>query len=240
LSLLLLQLLKIAMFLYPEHSQVERILPKNKIYGHAQPNRATRQRFIDQVEQILWRYKLAPETIHLPAKSGVEEIQVFEIALKSGELRDDVLRTIDRSIPSLLFFELTFQGKVRFSASYKRLSETGTNKAVVETYFQTPWQDSAAPRQPLPIALDMSILYEQMLRQHMLASSLALNSRAEETLSETIERGNRIRAMRRERQRLEIRLKKETQFNRKIEINAALRQCCTDLTHLERLDTPGL
>ena len=29
------------MFLYPEHALVDRILPKNKIYGHAQPNRAT-------------------------------------------------------------------------------------------------------------------------------------------------------------------------------------------------------
>jgi hypothetical protein len=235
----LLQLPETAMFLYPEHSQVERILPKNKIYGHAQPNRATRQRFVDQVDQIVWRYKLAPETIHLPAKAGAKEIQVFEIALKSGELRDDVLRTIDRSIPSLLFFELTFQGKIRFAATYKRLSETGTNQPVIEVYFQTPWQDAAAPRHPLPVALDMSILYEQMLRQHMLASSLGLNSRAGETLSETIERGNRIRAMRRERQRLETRLRQEIQFNRKIEINAALRQCCGELTNLERSDIPG-
>jgi len=31
-----------------------------------------------------------------------------------------VLRTIDRAIPSLLFFELTFQEKVRFTAAYKR------------------------------------------------------------------------------------------------------------------------
>jgi hypothetical protein len=234
----LLQLPETAMFLYPEHSQIERILPKNKIYGHAQPNRATRQRFVDQVDQIIWRYKLAPETIHLPAKAGAEEIQVFEIALKSGELRDDVLRTIDRSIPSLLFFELTFQGRVRFSSTYKRLSEAGSKQPIIEAYFHAPWQDTAAPRQPLPIALDMGILYEQMLRQHMRASSLGLNSRAGETLSETIERGNRIRVMRRERQRLEARLKQEIQFNRKIEINAALRQCCAELTNLERPDAP--
>jgi hypothetical protein len=212
---------------------VERILPKNTIYGHAKPNRATRQRFVNEVDQIVWKYKLAPETIHLPAKSGVEEIQIFEIRLKTGDLRDDVLRTIDRAIPSFLFFELTFQGKVRFSATYKRSSEGGSSQPVVEGYFETTWQDAALPRQALPIALDMASLYEQMLRQHMEASPLALRSRAGETLTETIERANRIRAKRREGQRLQVRLKREIQFNRKVEINAALRQCRTELADLE-------
>ena len=100
------------MFLYPEHALVERVLPKSKIYGYAQPSRAMRQRFVSEVDEIVWRYKLAPETIHLPARPGVEEIQVFQIALKAGELREDVLRIIDRAIPSLLFFELTFQSQV--------------------------------------------------------------------------------------------------------------------------------
>ena len=222
------------MFLYPEHSLVERILPKNKIYGHAQPNRATRQRFVNEVDQIVWRYKLAPETVHLPAKAGVEEIQVFDVALKTGELREDVLRTIDRAIPSLLFFELTFQGRVRFAAAYKRMAaKAGSKQPVVDAYFQTPWQDAVAPRRALPIALDLDSLYEQMLRQLIEASPLALRARTGETLAETIERANCIRAKRRERQRLELRLKRELQFNRKVEINAALRQCRTELADLE-------
>ena len=179
------------MFVYPEHSKVERVLPKNKIYGHAKPSRGIRQRFVSEVEEIVWRYKLAPKTIHLPARSGVEEIQIFQIALKTGELREDVLRTIDRSIPSLLFFELTFQGKVRFTAAYKRLNEGSSIQPVVDAYyFETPWQDASTIRQPLPVALDLGGLYEQMLRQHMLASPLGLRSRPGETLTDAVERGN--------------------------------------------------
>lgn len=224
------------MFLYPEQTKFGRVLPKNKVYGHAKPSRAVRQRFVDEVEEIVWRHKLAPETLRLPSRPGVAEIQVFEIVLKTGNLREDVLRTIDRAIPSLLFFELTFQGKIRFAASYKRASEVAANQPVVETYFETPWMDATAPRQPLPVALDMAGLYEQMLRHHMLASPLALDSRAGETLAETVERGNRIRAKRRECQRLEVRLRQEAQFNRKVEINAAIRQCSAEL---EALVHPG-
>lgn len=221
------------MFLYPEQTKFGRVLPKNKVYGHAKPSRAVRQRFVDEVEEIVWRHKLAPETLRLSAKPGVTEIQVFEIALKTGDLREDVLRTIDRAVPSLIFFELTFEGRVRFAASYKRASEIAASQSVVETYFETPWQHATAPRLPLPVALDMAGLYEQMLRQHMLASPLALRSRAGETLPDTVERASRIRAKRRECKQLEAKLRKETQFNRKVEINAQLRMCQAALAELE-------
>lgn len=221
------------MFLYPEQTKFGRVLSKNKVYGHAKPSRAVRQRFVNEVEEIIWRHKLAPETLRLPAKPGVAEIQVFEIALKTGDLREDVLRTIDRAIPSLLFFELTYQDRIRFAASYKRPSEAAANQPVVETYFETPWQDATAPRLPLPVALDMAGLYEQMLRQHMLASPGALRGRDGETLPETVDRGIRIRAKRRECKQLETKLRKETQFNRKVEINGVLRQCQATLAELE-------
>jgi hypothetical protein len=221
-------------FLYPEQTKFGRVLPKNKVYGHAKPSRAVRQRFVDEVEEIVWRHKLAPETLRLPAKLGVAEIQVFEIALKTGELREDVLRTIDRAVPSLIFFELTLEGRVRFAAAYKRASEIDANQPVVETYFETPWQDATAPRLPLPVALDMAGLYEQMLRAHMAASPFALRPRLGENLPDAVARGVLIRAKRRECKQLEAKLRKESQFNRKVEINANLRDARTLLEQLQK------
>src|SRR3546814_3288130 len=52
-----------------------------------------------QVEQIVWAFKLAPETLHLPERPGVPEVQVFSIQLKVPELHRDVLRSIDGAIP---------------------------------------------------------------------------------------------------------------------------------------------
>jgi hypothetical protein len=211
------------MFDYPQRARKDRVLPKSKIYDNARPSRAVRERFIAQVDQIVWRYVLGPQNLNLPSTPAVREIQVFEIALKTGELREDVLRTIDRAIPSLIFFELTFQTRVRFVAAYKRASEAGTNPTVVETYFETPWQDAGAPRQLLPVALDMAGLYEQMLRQHIAGSPFALKPRSGEALDSTIERIARIRGKQRECKQLESKLQKEVQFNRKVEINADLR-----------------
>ena len=222
------------MFQYPERTRKDRILPKSKVYGNAQPSNAVRQRFVNQVEQIVWRNLLIPETVNLPARDGVEGIQIFEIALKAGELKEDVLRSLDRAIPWRLFFELTFQGKVRFAAAYKRPSEGSSGAPVVEDYYLTPWQPAMTPRLALPVALDLTALYEQMLFRHMEASPLAITSRAGESIADAVERCKNIRSRQRERRRLEAALRRERQFNRKVEINAALRQCLDDLAALER------
>jgi len=211
-------------FQYPERTRKDRIVPKNKVYGNAHPSNAVRQRFVNQVGQIIWRNVLISESVNLPGHDGIEGIQIFEIALKAGELKEDVLRSLDRAIPWRLFFELTFNDQVRFAASYKRPSEGSSGVPVVESYFLTPWQSATAPRLPLPVALDLAALYEKMLLRHMQASPLAIATRAGETLAAAIERGKAIRGYEREIRRLEAALRRESQFNRKVEINARLRQ----------------
>ena len=67
----------------------------------------------------------------------------------------------------------------------------------------------------------------------MVASPFALRPRVGETLPDTVERGSRIRAKRRECKQLEAKLRKETQFNRKVEINAQFRACQAALAELE-------
>jgi len=227
------------MFEYPERTRKDRILPKSKVYGNAQPSNAVRQRFVNQVEQIIWRNLLVPETVNLPSRDGIDGIQIFEIALKAGELKEDVLRSLDRAIPWRLFFELTFQDKVRFAAAYKRPSDGSSGAPVVEDYYLTPWQPAEEPRQPLPVALDLAALYEQMLLKHMSASPLAIPSRPGESIADAVERLKAIRARHRERRRLGTALRRECQFNRKVEINAALRRCEEDLATLERGSRPA-
>ena len=221
------------MFAYPERALVNRILPKNKIYANVRPGRALRQRIVEQVEEINWKYKLAPATIRLPTSQGIEEIQIFSIAQRVPELKEDVLRTLDKAIPSLLFFELTFQGKVRFAGAYKRMSEAAHDKQFVAAYYVSPWQDASAPREALPVAIDIGSLYEQMLRRHMLVSGLRLRPRPDEALEQAAERGSRIRAQILACQRLESKLRREAQFNRKVEINSALRQARAELEELQ-------
>lgn len=220
------------MFAYPERALFQRVLPKNKVYGHTQPSRALRQKFVDQVEEITWQYKLSPATINLPAGAEVKEIQIFSIAQRMPELKEEILRTLDRAIPSQLFFELTFQGRVRFVAAYKRMSEADRSKQFVAAYYWSPWQDVSTARAVLPVAINMDSLYQEMLHRHM--ETAGLTPRSGESLEVTAERGSRIRSQRLVCDKLEVRMRKEDQFNRKVEINAELRKAKAELQELLR------
>lgn len=217
------------MFDYPKQAEFNRTVPKAKIYGFANPPRGVRNRFVSQVAEIVWKYKLSPETTNLAARPGIEEIQIFSVTLKTGELAEDVLRTMDRAIPSPIFFDLIWDGRVKCTAAYKRPGAADASKPVVDVYFESEWQPEDAARPPLPVALDLAGLYEQMLRK-----LLPIQARAGEPIDSQVERARLIRVKETECRRLEARIQQELQFNRKVEVNGELRRCQAELDQLRR------
>jgi hypothetical protein len=216
-----------ALFNFPPQAKVGRVLPKSKIYQHGRVSVALRERFVRQVEQITWQYKLAPETINLLARGGIAEIQIFDIALKTESLDEDVLRAIDRAIPLPIVFQLQHRQRTRMVAAHKRPSAAEAGKWVIDGYFAGAWQPAEAERQPLPIALDLYSLYEQLLR-----SLLPQAARPGESLPEQVERLTRLRSRQNDYDKLEARLHKEKQFNRKVALNAELRDIGTEIDQL--------
>lgn len=220
------------LFAYPASAAFKRVLPKNRIYAHARPSRRLQKRFADEVAQIVWAYKLAPETIRLDARPDVPEIQVFAITLKDAAadaISEDMLRCIDRAIGFPILFELLAGDRVQVVAAYKRPSDADSAKWVVGDYFASPWLAADAARSPLPVALDLSALY-----QRLLGRILPHPGRAGESLKEHAERLGRIRQLKRDREKLETRLARERQFNRKVEINAQVRSLDAQLDELTR------
>jgi Domain of unknown function (DUF4391) len=222
-----------ALFAYPNQAEFGRVLPKNKIYEHSGANTRLKDLFVEQVEQIVWRYKLAPETINLAAKPGVPEIQVFAIQLKTPELHRDVLRCIDGAVQFPIIFELTqgqgVEARTQVIAAYKRPSDVDAASWVCSEYFESGWMPASAKRDPLPLALDLAVLYEQMLRR-----LLPLPARTHEPLLDLILRTEAVVAKSREVAKTEARLAKEKQFNRKVDINAMLRELNAELEKLRR------
>ena len=216
------------MFAYPKQAEFNRVVPKTKIYAHAKPSKRVKELFVAQVGEILWKYKLSPETINLPPRKGINEIQVFEIALRTPQLDQAVLQAIDKAIPFPLIFQLTYDGQVHFAASYKRPSEADASKWVIEGSFQNAPQPADAERPPLPVALDLAGLYEQIVRRH-----IPLSPRNGERIAEQVARYNALEAKKKARQQLQARLAQEKQFNRKVELNAQLRTLTRELASLQ-------
>lgn len=217
------------LFAYPNKAAFGRIVPKAKLYEHGTVGTRLKGLFTEQVEQIVWQYKLAPETINLPASSGVPEIQVFSVQLRASELHHDVLRSIDKAVPFPILFELHYEGRLKVVACYKRPSESEADRWVCSNYFATDWVPAETPRTTMPIALHMAGLYEQLL--HQLAP---LSARPLESLGDFAERASKRQVVQREMERLTLHLEREKQFNRKVEINAQLRQMTDEFEALSK------
>lgn len=230
---------------YPERARVGRVVPKNRIMVAGTAGRRLRDQLTAQVARITWQYKLAPETLNLKGSNAVPEIQIFRLALKppgvSDQLPVEMLKCIDRAIGFPLIFELTSSREdgarrdaIRVSATYKRPSEADPSKWVIDDYFATDWLPADTPRAPLPVALDLPRLYEQLLRE-----LLPIQARPGESMTALMARHGRITAKQRECRRLEARIQREKQFNRRVELNRQLRALKTELDTLRETTIEG-
>jgi hypothetical protein len=220
-----------AFFDYPKAAGFGRVVPKSRIYEHAGVGTALRDLFVTQVDQIVWKYKLAPETTNLAATKAVSEIQVFGISLRTGKLDEEVLRAIDRAIPFPLIFELSWSGKRKAAAAFKRPSDADPTKWVVSGYFATDWTPDDAPRRPLPVALNLGGLYGALITA-LMPKAVAEAEQTGEDIQTRVARMEAIRVKTREVDRIKAHLAREKQFNKRVAINAELRDARQELERL--------
>jgi hypothetical protein len=204
-----------ALYRWPSAAQFGRVVPKTKFYEHGNVGTALREKFVEDVQRITWAYKLAESTIRLKGTDTVPEIQVFIVETKGGDVGDDVLTAIDKSVHFPIIFEVFKGDKVRAVAAHKTL--VGTTPKV-GAYFTTAWFPLAATRTPLPTVIDLAGLYEALL-----ASLLPVVSRRDESVSDAIDRMGRVKKLGREITALERKLRTEPQLNRKVELRRELK-----------------
>jgi hypothetical protein len=218
------------LFAYPERASVQRTVPKGRIYRFARAGDRLQSCFVAQVQEILWAYKLAPQTLNLPAAGGVAEIQIFQIRLRGTALDDAVLATIDQAVNFPVLFELTTAdaGAVQPVAALKRRNQVDPSRQVIGDYLRGDWLPADTERSPLPVALDLGGLYTALLR-----SLIPLPARAGEDLRAQLDRLERVRLKQRDIEHAEGRLRRERQFNRKVALNAELRALRLELAELK-------
>ncbi len=222
------------LYKFPDSAKFGHVISKSKIYQHAAPTSRVKELFVAQVEKITWAYKLSPATINLPVSRGVQEIQVFTVSLRTGELSFDVLQTIDKAIPSPILFVLSYNGKYRYTAAYKRPSEADKSKWVISSYFQSEWMkpqmDTDTHRlKELPVVLNMKALYEALLKD-----LIPLQPHRNENFQDLIDRAEQISKLERKAVKLANRIKKEKQFNRRVELNRMLNELKSEIEGLKK------
>lgn len=206
------------LYAWPPRTAFGRAIPKSRIYGAAQVPRAMQAKFVDQVERMQWTHVLRADRLNLRPSVDVEEIAVIAIDLHTSDVEPAVLAAIEKAIPRPLILELNHAGRSRMAMAWKRPSQAEAGKWVSATHAFTGWQPGDTPRQALPTALDMATLYARLIE-----SLLPPRQSDDEPIAARVARAEEAAQIEREVTRLENALAMEKQFNRKVEINAALR-----------------
>lgn len=205
-------------FLYrwPAGAKFGRVVPKNKFYEYGSISTALREKFVTEVQRIIWTYKLAETTINLPGGTDVPEIQVFQIETKGDDVSEPVLAAIDKTVQTPIIFEIVRDdGRTRMTATPKQLGSGGPK---LGSYYTTAWQPGDAERQPLPTTITLPALYTALLQP-----LCGVSARPGEELSAASTRLEAVRKLEREIASLQRKLRAEPQLNRKIELRRVLK-----------------
>jgi hypothetical protein len=216
------------LFQYPSQTVLKRVIPKSRIYDGAGANAALRERFVREVDQIVWTHKLAPETLNLAATTAVPEIQVFRLTLKGDALHNDILRAIDRAIPFPVLFELVADTRIQAAAAFKRPSDAAVGKWVLSEHLRGAWVDRDTPREALPVAVSLGVLYDRML-----AALSPVEVLAGEDTETRLARLAQIKAKEREISQLQSKLRRENQFNIKVTLHGQLAEARAEFDHMK-------
>jgi len=214
---------------FPEAAAFNRIVAKDKILKQNTAPLGVKKMFQAQIERIRCSYELTSEKLNLKSSSDVPKILIIQIFLKRDVVSSKVLEMIDRAFGVPVFFELHYADKFRYCASYRRRSRSDPSTWVLSGYFTGSWLEKNVEATPLPVTLSLDSLYRTLLK-----AMIPLPFRKGEALGALVSRVDRLRVKERDAERLESRMKKEKQFNRKVELNRKLNELKQEIEDLSK------
>lgn len=213
----------------PKTTEFNKRIPKQKFYENLDISPVLRRVFVDQVKVIYWRNKIATTTMNLSEGKEVKEIEVFEVRLNSPTLNESLLRQIDRQIPYHILFLLEYQGKYQAWIGYKEARATGNKEFKVNGYYYTEWKNEEDLQLKLE-GLDLDSVYENFVRQ--IAGNKLDIKNSGENLKESVERSQYKQVLQRQIDNLRIKIRKEKQFNKQVELNRDLKRLTRELEEM--------
>jgi len=212
----------------PGSTVFNRRIPKQKFYENLSVTAELKRIFVEQINVIYWKNKIAPSTVNIAAGETVAEIEVIEIRLNQPGLDKRVLQLIDREIPYHILFLLVYEEQAQAWIGYKEQSRGGTAAFKPGTYYNTEWQ----PVNEISLRIDglsMDAVYEGFIRQ---IAGERLEDKTGGGLKDAVARDERRQKLQKEIAALENKVRREKQFNIQVALNGELKRLRKELEGL--------
>jgi len=194
-------------FNLPESAFVNKFIAKSKFYGKATLSTKLQNEFVNKIKRITWKYKLAESTIGISKTETVTEIQIFEIELKENTIPKNVLKVIDKAIPYQILYIFTYKKDLAFGITLK-------DKNHKDNYYFSDWNEF--------LQLDFTGIDLEKVYQKLIKAFINIESEQNTDFNEIVEFDNKMKTMQAEIKTLQNKIKKEKQFNRKVDMNKIL------------------
>lgn len=188
----------------PNKARVQKFIPKNKFFAKAIVNSKLKDDFTNKIEKITWLYKVSGETVGIPKTKNVEEIQVFEIILKEQVIPKNIITLIDKTIPYPILYRFFYKDHFAFGITYK-----------IDGNFSNFYSEWDYPLEFEFNAKNLEIVYQNIVKEFMHKSE-------KPHFEEAFEDDKQIKILEKNITNLKNRIKLETQFKNKVDLNKEL------------------
>ena len=178
---------------FPERCKVNKFIPKKIFYEKIGVSTAVKDDFVNYIEKIIWLYKLSEETIGITKTEKTEEIQVFELTLKSKIIPKNIIRIITKSIPYKILFVLKFENEFCYAIR------------VAEDIYFTEWNEEITMNL---VELNLDDIYKDIVK------SIIKEQDNDKEFEDIIDKKNKVDELYKEIEQLNNKINNEKQFNK--------------------------
>ncbi|MEI7491906.1 MAG: DUF4391 domain-containing protein [Bacteroidota bacterium] len=203
-------------FNLPPTTKVNRVIPKNAFDNYT--NTRQKKLFSDLVARITWTHKLSSKTVNLQAKE-IQEIQIFQVELKTMTDIQAVLAIIDKAIPYTIIFIVEFDDSMFISTSTKHAHPVNEDNSVIDWTFKTDWFLKSENKYSLTLKKSLDSVHQDLCVQISGKPTMA-----NKPIEELIEFKREILILEKEIARLKSGIKNGKQFNYKVDLNIKLKE----------------
>lgn len=218
----------------PDSCFIDNTIYKKLFYENADLSTSDKSLFTDTISKITWLYCLKSETINIAAyKDEVRdypEVEVIEVLVHKDYKLKRIAEIIMRTIPYPMVLIFKLEAKRKLYVAHQRTNQNDSSKNTIEEFIATDWLES-----------DSALFAKLDIKQMRFANFYALYSDIVDTISiynlstiiptddnitgvEARELSAQIENIEQEITSLRARLKKESQFNRRMELNIEIKR----------------
>jgi hypothetical protein len=237
----------------PPETRVEQRVPKKLLVENGAPTAADKRQINEGIEEILWHAALKPANLGVPAyRNGVREyleIAVITVTFRPLAKPGRLVELIHRAIPYPVLLAAQQGEVVSLSVAHKRWSQGETGKVVIEELrstapflLESPAAEEAQFLARLPVGglpqRDLFALYQGWLDSVLALEAAQItgafmppsSNEHSIVLRETLHaRGHALREL----ALLRAQAEKETQINRRVELNLAIKELSARIAELD-------